>query len=147
MDPRIRIHTKMSWIRNTGFNSEQGPHLSSLSGGSSTWPNAPVDACRLGRRGLFLARCWSCGMPGSSGTLSSPSSPSSPASTPSSSRRMFVSRSATWGMAIVTQAKRGRRKLSISLSFHHKSLKAFMLFSNTRRYALVLHLFNNISNV
>jgi hypothetical protein len=28
MDPRIRIHTKMSWIRNTGFNSEQGPPLS-----------------------------------------------------------------------------------------------------------------------
>ncbi len=34
MDPRIRIHTKMSWTWNTGFNSEQGPPLSSLSDGS-----------------------------------------------------------------------------------------------------------------
>jgi hypothetical protein len=25
MDPRIRIHLKMSWIRNTGFNADLNP--------------------------------------------------------------------------------------------------------------------------
>jgi hypothetical protein len=62
MDPRIRIHTKMSWTWNTGFNSEQGPPLSSLSGGRVPgpmlrWRRAAWAGAACSWRGAGAAGC------------------------------------------------------------------------------------------